>query len=217
MDVYFIPGLCVNCKVFDGIVLPEKYEKKYIEWHIPADNETLEEYTRKMAENIDASKPFVIVGYSLGAIIMQEMNKFLRPEMNIVISSMKNKEERPLFFRFVKKTRLAKIFPKQLFAINNKKITYLFARLIYKMADDDIEKCVTQTSPSYMKWTVFQITEWMPTLQCKNLYHIHGTKDQTFPVKQIKNACLIEGGDHIMVLKKTEEINKALKTILPEI
>jgi hypothetical protein len=92
MKVYFISGMCVNCKVFDSIILPDGYEKHYIEWNIPEGSETIEEYAFKLAERIDQSQPFIIIGYSLGGIVMQEMNKFLRPEKNILIYQKQDRE-----------------------------------------------------------------------------------------------------------------------------
>ncbi len=213
MKVYFLSGMCVNCRVFDQIRLPEGYEKRYIEWHIPREDETLDEYTRKMAEEIDTSEPFILVGYSLGGIIMQEMNRFLRPEKNILISSMKRTEEIPRLFRVAKEIRFSERFPKSLYSVN-KAITLLFTRLVYDMSAEFIERCVTYTSPEYMHWTTHQITHWEPVEPCPNLYHIHGTKDQVFPSKQIQDAYKIEEGDHVMVMKKAEEVNRLINEII---
>jgi hypothetical protein len=213
MNVYFISGMCVNCKVFDKIQLPDGYEKKYIEWYVPNKNESLEIYVRTMTKRIDTTKPFILVGYSFGAIIMQEMNQFLTPKKNIVISSIKSKSEIPLLIRFAGKSRIAKYVPKLLF-IANDTMAYFFAHFIYDMSREEIKQYVTCTSPVYMKWAVYQIANWIPKVACKNLYHIHGIKDQTFPYKQIKDAYTIEGGDHLMVMKKADEVSKILTDIL---
>jgi thioesterase domain-containing protein len=213
MKVYFLSGMCVNCKVFNEIKLPAGYEKHYIEWQIPEENETLDEYTHAMAKEIDISQAFILIGYSLGGIIMQEMNKFLKPEINILISSMKSEEEIPPLFRIARKTRIIKHVPKRLYAVN-KSISNLFTHLVYDMPIDHIEECVTYTSPEYMKWTTYQITNWKPTIEINNLYHIHGTKDQVFPYRQIQNVYTIEDGDHLMVMKKAEEVNKIINEII---
>lgn len=213
MVVYFLPGMCVNCKVFDKIELPYGYEKKYIDWHIPRDDESLEEYTKTMAMSINTSEPFILVGYSLGGIIMQEMNHFLKPVKNILISSMKNTSEAPTLFRFAKKIHFGSIVPKALFT-TNKTISNIFAKLVYDMPIELIEECVTYTSSTYIKWATHHITIWKPTLVCNNLYHIHGTKDQIFPSNKIKNAYLIEGGDHLIIIKKSDEVNDLIKNIL---
>lgn len=213
MNVYFISGMCVNCKVFDDIKLPAGYEKKYIEWHIPKGDETLDEYVQIIAKSINRNEPFIIIGYSLGGIIMQEINKFLQPEKNILISSIKSKEEIPTLFRFAKLTRIPKNLPKQLY-LENKTLSNLFSRLVYNMSKEEVAKYVTYTSSNYMKWATTQITSWVPTIKCKSLYHIHGTCDQIFPFKLVKNTFSIEGGDHLMVIKKAAEINKIISKLL---
>ncbi len=215
MNVYFISGMCVNCKVFDEIKLPEGYKKNYLEWYIPHENETLEEYTQNMAKGIDTSKPFVVVGYSMGAIIMQEMNKFLSPDKNVVISSMKAEDEIPRLFLLAKKIRFSDHFPKKWYAVN-KRISNLFAQIVYKMTEQDVDKYVSYTSPEYMQWATSQIVNWTPSVECHNLHHIHGTKDQIFPYLQIRDVYTIEEGDHLMLLNKAEVVNKVLNDILLE-
>ena len=44
ITVYFISGMCYNCKVFDKLRLPKGYKKAYIEWFIPSPDESLSEY-----------------------------------------------------------------------------------------------------------------------------------------------------------------------------
>lgn len=166
-----------------------------------------------MTKTIDTTKPFIIIGYSLGGIIMQEMNRFLKPEKNILISSIKCTEEIPPLFRLVKKIQLGKRLPKRLYTVN-KTISNLFTHLVYDMPINDIEQCVTYTSASYMKWATHQITNWVPSIECRNLYHIHGTKDQVFSYKPIQNVYAVEDGDHLMIMKKAEEVNKIINSII---
>ena len=90
ITVYFISGMCYNCKVFDKLRLPKGYKKAYIEWFIPSPDESLSEYAHKMAKTIDTSRPFILIGYSFGAVIMQEMTLFLKPEKCVIISSFKS-------------------------------------------------------------------------------------------------------------------------------
>lgn len=214
MNVYFISGMCVNCSVFKNIKLPAGYQKKYIEWNIPDQNETLEDYVARLAENIDKNEPFAIVGYSLGGIMMQEMNKILSPEKNILISSIKNEREIPRLFKIAKISRIPKYAPQQLYSVN-KTISNIFTRLVYNMSIEEVEECVSYTSPEYMKWATYQITNWRPEKECKNLYHIHGTKDQVFPFSLIKeNVYIVPNADHLMVMNRPDEVNQLIAKIL---
>lgn len=216
MNVYFISGMCVNCKVFDEIKLPPGYKKIYIEWYTPNGRETLQEYTRNMAKEINTDEPFILVGYSFGGIIMQEINKFLYSEKNILISSIKIKNERPFLFRVAQTSQILKYIPQKLYTVN-KTLSNIFTKLIYNMSLDEIEKYVSHTSPAYMKWATYQITNWYSDDYCNNLWHIHGTNDQIFPYKLVKDVITIEDGDHLMVMRKADEINQILNTILLDI
>ena len=212
MKVYFLSGMCLNCKVFDKITLPDGYEKCYIEWLPPTEN-PFEEYVRQMAAPIDTSEDFILAGYSMGGIIMQEMNQFLKPKKNILISSIKQKEEIPPLFRFVKKTRINKKLHKQMYPIEEH-ITHSFAQMILSLTTEEIEQCVSYTSADYLKWAIYHITEWEPKGECPNLYHIHGTKDFVFPFKLIQNAFAVKAGDHLMVYRRAEVVSRIIAQIL---
>lgn len=211
--VYFISGMCYNCKVFDKLTLPAGYVKRYIEWYVPHPDETLTEYTHTMAKGIDTSKPFILVGYSFGAVIMQEMNRFLKPEKSIVISSFKSVEEIPTLFQTARKFNLVGNIPKKLFS-QTEFITESFNRFVYNATNEQLKDYMTQVDPVYIRWAVEQITNWVPDMKLEHLYHIHGTDDQIFPLEQIKNVLPVEGGDHLMLIKKAETVSAILDVIL---
>ncbi|MBK5721261.1 alpha/beta hydrolase [Dysgonomonas sp. Marseille-P4677] len=213
INVYFISGMCYNCSVFDKLNLPHGFKKVYIEWHIPREDESLSEYVHTMASAIDTSAPFVLVGYSFGAVIIQEMNRFLSPLKTIIISSFKNENEIPSLFRAAKKTNLVERVPRRVYS-STEFITNAFNRLVYNMSTEELADLMVYTDPVYIKWAIKQITEWIPGGNIKHLYHIHGTVDQIFPYENIRNAFSVEGGDHLMVIKKANVVSSILDGIL---
>lgn len=212
-QIYFISGMCYNCKVFDSLTLPAGYEKKYIEWYVPRPDETLSEYAHEMAKSIDTSRPFVLVGYSFGAVIMQEMNRFMEPEKNIVISSFKSPEEIPSLFQTARRFHIVDSLPKKFFQQTDF-ITEAFNRLVYHATNEELKEYMTQTDPVYIRWAIDNITNWKPEMKLEHLYHIHGTEDQIFPFEQLKNVLAVEGGDHLMVIKKAQTVSAILAAIL---
>lgn len=212
-NIYFISGMCYNCSVFDKLKLPKGFKKHYLEWIIPAPDETLEEYAAAMARHIDRRKPFVLVGYSFGAVVMQEMNKTLNPEKSVIISSFKSREEIPALFSAVRHIRLADYVPKKLYQQTGF-ISNAFNQLVYQTSTDELSQYMTVTDPAYVKWAVEQITNWIPDHQTAHLYHIHGTHDQVFPFKQIRDVMPVEGGDHLMIIKKSDTVSALLDSIL---
>lgn len=213
IKVYFISGMCYNCKVFDKLRLPKGYRKVYIEWYTPRPDELLSEYARTMAKAIDTSCPFILIGYSFGAVIMQEMSLFLKPEKCIIISSFKSKKEIPLLFQAVRKVNLMEYMPKRFFSSTDF-ITNAFNHLVYNASNSDLAEYMTVTDPVYIKWAVEQITDWIPDNKNEHLYHIHGTADQIFPYDRIENVFPVEGGDHLMVVKKADVVSSILDIIL---
>ncbi|WP_165024268.1 alpha/beta hydrolase [Dysgonomonas sp. ZJ279] len=213
INVYFISGMCYNCAVFDNIKLPIGYKKVYIEWHTPRPDESLTEYAHTMAQKIDTSSPFTLVGYSFGAVIMQEMSLFLQPEKSIIISSFKREEEIPTLFRAVKRVNLTERLPMSLY-YSTDFITNAFNQFVYQMPTSEVSQFMIYTDPVYVKWAVKEITNWTPNNNCKHLYHIHGTDDQIFPYELIRNAFPVQGGDHLMVLKKADTVSLILGSIL---
>jgi hypothetical protein len=199
--------------VFDKIELPEKFDRKYIEWIVPDKDETLQLYVRRMAESIDTSQPFILVGYSFGGMVIQEMNAFLKPVKNILIASIKNESEIPPILRLGKRMKFAERFP---FwdAIETQQAKEFFAKIIYQTYSIQVSQFIIYNNPYYIRWSVQQILNWKPSTPCNNLYHIHGTRDITFPHKYIKDAYLIDGANHFLVLADCERVSAELAQIL---
>lgn len=213
MNVYFISGMCANCHVFDQLKLPEGYTKQYIEWLIPSQDESLDTYLCRLIQMIDTTQPFVIVGYSFGGVMAQEISNILSPEKTILISSMKSVVEIPSQIRWSKKIRFAdRIFKRVYF--ESRTIIDTYVRLMLGLTGEEAAHYISYTSFDYMYWSIKTISEWQPKGTYRNLYHIHGTKDRTFPRKQIKDVFFIEGGDHLMVVKQSEQVNTILAKIL---
>ncbi len=75
MKLYIISGLGADFKILENIKFPDTVEPIFIPWLIPENNESFEHYVRRMAEKIDFSEPFALLGYSFGGFIVQEINK----------------------------------------------------------------------------------------------------------------------------------------------
>ncbi|NDW10010.1 alpha/beta hydrolase [Dysgonomonas sp. 520] len=213
MNVYFVSGFLANCRVFDKIKLPEGFEKKYLEWYIPRGDESLEEYAREMAKEVDITRPFVLIGYSFGGLVVQEMNRFLRPKKTIIMASMKSKAEEPSMFGIGRKVKFADRFPMDVIS-KDSVLSKLYIKYVYHIPPSESELFIDNIDPVYMKWSIKQLLDWTPPAEIENLYHIQGTKDRTFPIKGITGAIEVENGDHLMVMKKAREINKILSEIL---
>lgn len=214
-DVYFVSGMCYNCSVFDNLNFSRKFNKIYIEWEIPQLDESLEAYAHRMAKKINTKRKFILVGYSFGGILVQEIAKFTNPEKVILISSIKDEKEIPNLFQVAKKMNFADNIPMKLYSTSNFMIN-LFNRYVYHVPTTALGEFMTVVNPVYIRWSLRQITHWTPTKKLNNIYHIHGTRDQVFPYEQILNTRTIKGGDHLMIVKRVKDVNEVLESILNE-
>ncbi len=67
---------------------------------------------------------------------------------------------------------------------------------------------VQQHSNLYLQWALRNLSLWDGDFsELDNLYHLHGSNDKTFPIKNIGAPFdSIEDGDHFMVFNKAETI-----------
>jgi hypothetical protein len=65
--------------------------------------------------------------------------------------------------------------------------------------------------PVYLRWAINQVLNWKNNWQPEKLVHLHGEKDHIFPVKKIKNAVVIPGGGHFMIMNRYKEISERIK------
>ena len=54
-NVYMMPGMAANPKIFDFISLPKNFIIHYLEWEIPKEKESLNEYCRRLSVDIKGS------------------------------------------------------------------------------------------------------------------------------------------------------------------
>ena len=95
IPVYFMPGLAASIAIFERIKLPEsEFEMFFLEWEIPKEKETLQEYAKRMTQKIVHENP-VLIGVSFGGILVQEMADFISVRKVIIISSVKSNLEFP--------------------------------------------------------------------------------------------------------------------------
>src|SRR6476620_10578855 len=99
MNIYFIPGLGADKKIFRSIRVPQDSKAIYIEWIKPLKNENLQSYSYRLAEQIDTTQPFFIVGLSFGGMLATEIvNRYPDGKM-IILSSVASAHHLPFYYR----------------------------------------------------------------------------------------------------------------------
>jgi thioesterase domain-containing protein len=213
IPVYFMPGLAASVAIFERIKLSElDFEVVYLEWEIPLDKETLQEYAKRMAEKIRHENP-VLIGVSFGGILVQEMSRFIAVRKVIIISSVKSNREFPRRMIIAKNTKAYKLIPLSLVQNIESLAKFSFGKKVNERLKL-YEKFLSVRDKRYLDWAIEQVIMWDRTVVDQNVIHIHGDADDIFPIKYIENCIVVKGGTHIMILNKYKWLNLNLPLII---
>ena len=212
INLYFLAGLGFDYRIFSNLEL-HSGKIKHLSWLEPEDKENLDYYVKRVSEQIDKSKPFILIGHSFGGIIVQEISKIITPEKVIIISSVKSKEEIPFTLKFLKTIPLYKFFNKKIilatfpiwaraFGYRSEKGRTLFVQMISNCTDN------------YFRWAMDKIVNWNGNPNSDKVIHIHGSNDKTFFLKKIHKPIVIPDGSHFMVFSKAEEVSEVLNKVI---
>lgn len=206
MKIYAISGLGADERVFDFLKLDA--ELIPLVWITPHKNESLASYTNRFSEKINTTEPYIILGLSFGGLVANEMSQMLKPKATILISSIETKNEIPLLYRIIGKTKLLNLTPKFVLKTSNILVTYMFGTKKKKLLKDIIE----DSNVDFSKWAVLQLVSWQNETRLDNVLKISGSNDKLLPAT--KNAIIIENGEHFMVVDKAEEISIIINNFL---
>jgi len=208
-ELYLLAGLGFDHRIFSNLSL-QKGHINYLQWLEPDSNENLESYVLKMTNQIkESEKPIILVGHSFGGIIVQEISKLIKAKKVIIISSIKSKDEIPITLKFLKSVPLYNLFNKKIilktfpvwaraFGYNSAKGRALFILMISNCTDN------------YFKWAMDKIVHFEGNDNIRNIVHIHGSRDKTFPLRLIINPIVIPDGSHFMVFSRAEEVSEVI-------
>ncbi|MGL4632487.1 MAG: alpha/beta fold hydrolase [Leadbetterella sp.] len=205
--IYILSGLGADKSVFKKLDF-RGHEVNFIEWIFPIENETIENYARRLLDQIPVSKP-ILIGLSFGGIIAMEIAKQIETEKVILLSSAKTKNEIPFYYRLAGMLNLHQVIPTRFLKKSNFLTNWFFGIKI------DFEKILLksileETDATFLTWAIDKIVKWKNESIPKNIFHIHGTADRILPIRYIKTDVKIANGGHLMTLDKAEDISRIL-------
>jgi len=216
IPVYFMPGLAASPKIFENIKLPEdRFEMFYLEWCLPVENESIEDYAARIVQNIKHENP-VLIGVSFGGVLVQEMARLIKTQKVIIISSVKCNTEFPRRMRFAKMTRAYRFFPTGIMVKVDWLAKIAIGNNMISRRLNLYEKFLSVRDKKYLDWALRTIILWSRSEPDTNVVHIHGDADEVFPPKYIKGFISVKGGKHIMIINKYKWLNENLPGIILE-
>ncbi|SUJ29044.1 Uncharacterised protein [Sphingobacterium spiritivorum] len=210
--VYVISGLGVDKRVFNNIDF-NGLDVEYLEWFTPHRDESIEQYAARMTKMIPTDNP-IIIGLSFGGMVAIEISKLIAYDKLILLASAKTRYEIPALYKLFGRLKLHKTIPPSLFKYYNPVLGWLFG--IHTSEDKRLLKEILRDTDSlFMTWAINEIVTWNNSEEPINYVHIHGTKDNILPAKNIKNITVcIEGAGHFMTVTSATTISMEIRTIL---
>jgi len=157
-NVYMMPGMAANPKIFDFISLPQNFIIHYLEWEIPDIDESLKDYSSRFLNKIKGEN-IVLIGVSFGGIIIQEISKLINPIKTIIISSVKSKNELPLIMQLSRKTKAYKFFNVKWINDFESLALFVFGPIV-KNRIELYRKYLSVRDENYLMWSIDQIVNW---------------------------------------------------------
>ncbi|HEV8081636.1 MAG TPA: alpha/beta hydrolase [Chitinophagaceae bacterium] len=211
-NIYCISGFGADERVFSKLNFGDD-NVHFIPWLLPEKRERISDYAKRMAEMIHHENP-VLLGLSFGGMMCIEVAKFIETKKVVLISSIKSLHEVPLWMKLAGRTQLNKIFPLRSFRLFEPIQNYNLG-IENKTELQLVKEFRKNIGQQYTNWAANEILNWKNDWNPDNLYHIHGSKDHMFPIRNIKTNYVIPGGGHFMVMNRAEKVNEVLGSILP--
>ena len=216
MDLYLLPGLGADGRLFSKLELPG-HEKHALDWPLMPEGSTLREYAEVLARRVDVSEPHALVGVSMGGMVAQEMAAITHPLRTIIISSWKGPHEMPMHLRLLRGTHAEKLltpaFMKRVMPV----VRYQMG--LETPEDIALFDAFTAAMPlAQLRIQIAAVLGWEgPVQPAQGLVHIHGDHDRLMPISPIKGAEVIRGGGHFMVFNRAIEVGSAVYKALSSI
>jgi len=208
-DLFLLSGLGADKRVFDFLDFGD-HKIHHIVWISPLKNESIQEYATRLCSQIHITNP-ILIGVSFGGMMAMEIGKIIKTEKIILISSARTKKDIPLSFKLTGRLNLHYTVPPSFIANNNPVTNWLFgAKTIPEK--ELLSSILKDTDIQFSNWAIDQIVRWSNVETLQNVIQIHGTNDRILPFNKAK--FVIEGGEHLMVVNRADEVSQAIKEAL---
>jgi len=156
-----------------------------------------------------------LLGVLFGGMVAVEIAKHIPIDKLLLLSTVKTRFELSSYYRFVGRLGILRFIPDYYFTRANRLTLWLFG--VRDRAEQELMRQVlNETSPSFVKWALQHVVRWKNTECPARFTHIHGTKDRLFRVSSIKNAVLVKGGGHFMMLSQADDVSRLLREQLTD-
>ncbi len=214
INLYLIPGMANDHRLFDDYRFDTSMVRpKVLHWPDWKGSEGFEDYAKLLIQQVDTTEPFVLLGFSMGGMLAQEMSKTIKPAAIILVSSVKTSKHLPF------RTKVGKVFPIYRLMSEGMVKRASGTKWFFKEIKTDrhvqlYQSMVANTGAKFFKWQICATVNWdygesdSPPMR----YHIHGEKDKAIPLhRKATPDVVIKGGSHEIIVNEIDRITKLVE------
>lgn len=210
--IIFFSGMGGDERLFQYLDLGEK-EVLHVGWQDPEPKEDFKQYVLRLIADVEVKPTDILIGASMGGLAVQEVAAVFPVKSVILISSLRSGETLQPLFTAAQRLSLLNLVQSDLLRTT----IVSGAKLIKPMVEERkkvLYGMLDQFSGAYYKWAMNAVLNWKGANVTCPVFHVHGDKDELFPIAQVKNAVLIEGGRHLMIVSKPEEVSHVVRDFI---
>ncbi len=218
--LYLIPGFLTNKTIYKDFLEDERFDCEVLEFILTESaEETIENYAGRLAKKINTDQSFSILGTSFGGILAVEIAKQIEPNSIVFISSVKNRKEMNPLMKWEKSSSLLDFIPSKIVKRTIEAGYTIGSKIVPDLREidsEEINEMVHSIDGRLEKWIIKKINTWHGENPSRNFLHLHGDKDHIFPIRNIDQCEVIQGGNHNMILTKSGEIRNRVHEFLTQ-
>ena len=212
LRLYLLPGTGADERLFHALDL-STFDTVNVALPVPLKGESMHEYAMRIAhDQIDTTRPFALLGVSLGGMVATELAAELNPEAVIIIASAKTSKEIPpgyhiaryLPIHYLVGGKTMRWFTKQLqpkFEPMGAPQRELFLDMLYGK------------DPAFLKGAVRMMVDWDRRQSPEGIIHLHGEYDHTLPYKHTQPTHSVVDAGHMLTYSMPEVVEEVLEEV----
>ena len=213
MDVYLIPGLGADHRLFERLQLAE-HRIVFLDWPEMPAGTSIGGYAAVLAARVDATRKHALVGVSMGGMVAQEMAALTAPARVVILSSWKGPQEMPHAVKLLRATHPERMLTS---AVVQRARSFLRWQLGASTPASAalLDQYLDGHDLARLKVQIAAVLDWQgPARPVEGLVHIHGDSDHLMPLAPIRGPLVVRGGGHFMVHTMPDAVGRLLQEAL---
>lgn len=211
MDVYLLPGLGTDRRLFSRLDL-EGLPVHHLEWPDYKRGCTLADVALQLRDQVDADRPHILAGVSMGGMVAQELAALTTPKRVVLISSWTGPHEWPWSTRLGARLQVQRVITEI-----TMRGTWPLKQFLVGKGDKEIDRLLFEMACAEgahkVRYGLNAIFRWKGSPWKGPLTRIHGETDRVTPLRFPVDH-KIPNGNHSMVIHKAEEVGQAFREVL---